>query len=790
MTKRKSKTAERADNRESRGPRRELLVGAASLGLLIVGGAMWFAMRSRPSRSGAVEPLPTPGPVAARTVLQAEFVGSERCASCHAPQYTAWQRSTHAAAGGTPSEARVIARFSGPPIRFSDAVVTPARSGNALTFTVRQLGRPDQVFRVDGVVGGGHMLGGGTQGFVSRYADGTVRFLPFDFIAKENSWFCNTNSRANRGWVPITPDLSLADCGDWPPARVLGDELRFANCQSCHGSQIAVALDSTAHKYVSTYSSLGINCESCHGPAKRHIELVTTGEGARTGDIGMAAFATLNQDHSLGVCWQCHALKDQLAPGYTSGGDLLSHYSTLLPILGDAPFYADGRIKTFAYQQGHLYSECYRSGSMTCTACHDPHSQTYRDVAGAPLPGRFDDRQCTSCHASKAIEAPSHTHHVATSPGSRCVSCHMPYLQEPEIGTALRYARSDHTIPIPRPAFDSTLGVVSACKGCHQDRATAALEQQTTAWYGALKPHPRAVSALVRATTVSGERDAAELLLVPDEKHAPALVAGLAHFAERFLEPDMTTLSGVARQRLETLGAHPDIDVRAVALASLHYASGNVPAVRRVLAERLTRAGADEWKLRRRWSVVLGFFADQLRARGGGNSSAAVGVYRKAREVDPTSARMLLNLGLAQNESGDPAGAVLSFRESLTRDPLQPLAHINMGIALEAQNDLDGAATAYRAALKLNERDPLAHFNLGNVFVKGDDLEQALRAYRRAAELDPSIATAHFMVARLLAQSGQMADALKSVEHGLEFDRANAEAIALRDQLRRAASPQ
>jgi hypothetical protein len=30
-----------------------------------------------------------------------------------------------------------------------------------------------------------------------------------------------------------------------------------------------------------------------------------------------------------------------------------------------------------------------------------------------------------------------------------------------------------------------------------------------------------------------------------------------------------------------------------------------------------------------------------------------------------------------------------------------------------------------------------------------------------------------------------MADALTSVEHGLEFDRANADAIALRDQIRR-----
>ncbi len=775
MTKRKAKPPVRRA--------RPALLWGIVLVLVAAATGLWFVFRPRATNEVAtLLPAPSSSPAAASASNPADFVGSARCASCHGDQFSAWQRSTHAAAGAAPGQAQVIARFNGPAIRFRDAEVTPKALGGALTFTVRQRGRPDRTFRVEGVVGGGHMQGGGTQGFVSRFPDGTLRFLPFDFIKRENTWFCNTNGRASRGWVPVTQDLALSDCSDWPPSRVLGDELRFTNCQSCHGSQIEVALDSTTHAYRTTYTSLGINCESCHGPGLRHIELMTGGEGARTGDIGMEALSIVGKDRSLGTCWQCHALKDQLAAGYRSGADLLSHYSTLLPILGDAPFYADGRVRTFAYQQGHLYSDCYRSGSMSCSTCHDPHSQGYRDVAGAPLPGRFDDRQCTSCHASKGADATAHTKHPAASDGSRCVSCHMPYLQEPEIGNTLRYARSDHSIPIPRPAFDSTLGVVSACRGCHTDRSVAALEQQTREWYGTLKPHPRAVAALLRAPAVGDEGDAAGLLLVPEEQHAPALVAALAHFAERHLEPDMPSLSGAARRRLEALGAHADIDVRALALASLHYAAGNSGPVRRVLAERLTSAGEGEWRLRRRWSVVLGFFADQLRARG--NLPAAVTVYRKAQEIDPTSARVLLNLGIAENENGDPAGAIQSFRESLTRDPLQPLAYVNIGIALEAQSDLSQAAAAYRQALTLNEREPLAYFNLGNVFVKRDSLDQALRMYQRARELDASIAPAHFMVARILAQRGAMADAVAAVEHGLEFDRTNTDAIRLRDQLR------
>jgi hypothetical protein len=223
----------------------------------------------------------------------ADFVGSEACASCHQREYAAWKRSTHGRAGGTPSPQRVIADFDGTPIRFKDATVIPAVRHGIYTFTVKQSGRPARVFRVDGVIGGGHMVGGGTQGFVSRFPDGTVRFLPFDFIRKEGVWFCNTNSRSQTGYTPITPEMRLRECGDWPPVRVLGTEPRYASCQGCHGSQITIALDTADKQYDTRYTTLAINCESCHGPGREHIEIARSGRMATASDIGMRSLATL-----------------------------------------------------------------------------------------------------------------------------------------------------------------------------------------------------------------------------------------------------------------------------------------------------------------------------------------------------------------------------------------------------------------------------------------------------------------------------------------------------------------
>jgi tetratricopeptide (TPR) repeat protein len=657
----------------------------------------------------------------------------------------------------------VIARFDGNPIRFRDAVVIPfVTSAGEYAFRVVQDGA-EVVLTVAGVIGRGHMMGGGTQGFVTRWVDGTHRFLPFGFSRHQGVWFCNTVGRKDTGWVPITSELSIVACSDWPPRRVLGTEARFSNCQECHGSGIELELDPGSRRYSTEIRSFAIDCESCHGPGRRHVELARDGRAGASSGLGMGSLSLLDKDRSLEVCFSCHAVKDVLREGYRAGAPLWEYYSIGLALVGDNPLFSDGRVRTFAYQEGHRFSDCYLDGSMTCVDCHDPHSQGYRDVWGNPLASRFDDGQCLGCHASKADRVAEHARHAAGSPGSRCVSCHMPYLQQPELGNRVRYARSDHTVSIPRPSLDARLGIEGACVQCHGAWSREAIAVAMDTLWGELKPLPPEVAALLDSESAPQRLVAA---LDPRSRHNAALAMALGELLER-LVPDAGDLDPELVARLRPLARARDLDVRALALAALHLAAGERRSVRRVLKEALETAGEEEWLLRDRWKVALAFIADTYRERG--ESRLAAVVYRKALEVAPGDAAVLHNLGLALANAGDYEAAVASYRASLQADPRQPLVLVNLGVALEGMGDVAGAIEAYRRALDMNAMEPLAHFNLGNMYLRQGEISQAIAQYQRALEVDPGLALAHFNLARAYAAAGELRAALAAVQRGLKF---------------------
>jgi tetratricopeptide (TPR) repeat protein len=598
--------------------------------------------------------------------------------------------------------------------------------------------------------------------------------LPFEITRTDSSWFCSTGTRANRGWSRITSNTSIRDCGDWPPVRAFGSSARLASCQECHGSQIQ--MQNAPEPNITRFASLSINCESCHGAGKRHQELMRA--GAKGADIGMRALGTLSRDESVLLCMRCHAIKSDVRRGYLSGQSLDEFYSLKLALLGGDETHPDGRTKTFAYQQGHYYSDCYLSGSMTCVDCHAPHNQRYRDINHRELPGRFADAQCTDCHAAKAVQPELHTRHKANSEGSRCVSCHMPFVQESAVGPEIRYTRSDHTIGNPRADLDQQLGIANACRNCHMDRSTEQIAQETRRLWGELKPLRPIVSALLSAQS---NNDLERAILAGDTTHGFAYFEALARYFSGLERADARAISRKLDTRLWELTESRDDDLAAIALAVLHFDGGATPRVRERLSNRLRAVGTRDLRVRRRWAIALGQRADALRSAG--RHADALPVYGKALELLPEESDFLLAYGVTQLAAGDPVGSSETLRRAAVVDERNSLIQVNYGRARVAAGDESGALEAYRKAAQVNPYDGLAFFNLGNSLFRQEKRDSAEVAYRRAAELDPSLSPAQFNLARLLLLQGKEKDALQALRAGLVFDPNHAEARAAATQL-------
>jgi tetratricopeptide (TPR) repeat protein len=266
----------------------------------------------------------------------------------------------------------------------------------------------------------------------------------------------------------------------------------------------------------------------------------------------------------------------------------------------------------------------------------------------------------------------------------------------------------------------------------------------------------------LRAHNVS---EAGELLLRPDQHDPLVQFKALSRLLEGYLAPD-AELPGSVLERLEALATSPDLDVRALALATLHWTRGDVPDVRRFLVAALESA-TDDTALRGRWLLALGFLGDKYRASGDIARSDAG--YRKALEIRPGDPQVLEARALLRTGTGDVAEAAHLLRESLAAEPANPLGWVNLGIALAGAGDARGAEEAYRRALALDPHEAVAYYNLGNLRQRAGDLEGAAEAYRAAVREDFGLGAAQFELARVYILLERPTDALPHARRAVEF---------------------
>jgi tetratricopeptide (TPR) repeat protein len=115
----------------------------------------------------------------------------------------------------------------------------------------------------------------------------------------------------------------------------------------------------------------------------------------------------------------------------------------------------------------------------------------------------------------------------------------------------------------------------------------------------------------------------------------------------------------------------------------------------------------------------------------------AIPLFRKALVMEPGNPLLWLNLGIAQQRTGDYAQAIESFHRALSIDDAIAEAWLSMGLIYYEIQEFDLSRECYQSALMYNDDDPKVWNNLGVLCFSEGNLEEARSCFEEAVSRAP-----------------------------------------------------
>ncbi len=615
------------------------------------------------------------------------------CATCHAAQ-----ARTHAQSG----MGRAFARATPPTLSKedfsrntyfhapSDRHYTMLRRGGEFFQRRHQVGfdgtETNAVeMRIDYVLGSGNHA----RTYLTRTADNRLLQLPLGWYSEEGGKWA-----MNPGY-------------DRPDHQDFRREIGYA-CFFCHNAYPTVAnasLDAAA-VYPAELPA-GVDCQRCHGEGNEHA--------SSGGKAAILNPARLSPERQMEVCMQCHLETTSFALPHAVHrfGRRVFSYSPAEPLAAYAIHFdhspgagRGGKFEIVNAAYRLRQSACFRSGSMTCLTCHNPHQGGWKG-----------DAVCRSCHASPA--GPVHTGKT------ECASCHMPKRRTEDV---IHAVMTDHLIQRKAPP------------GLTAPRAER-VEEGATAYRGEVALYyPPSLS------TADSDLYLAYAQVAQNANSRPGL-ARLAAAIEKHRPPGPEFYAGLGLA-LSAAGRTAEAETRLQ--QALDRDANYLPALRGLAdtarqSGRQARAAELMKKILERRPNEAATWHELGRLE---RSPAAV---RKAVALTPEFAEAWNTLGTLEGESGNIAEARRAWAEAIRHQPDLAEARVNLGNALAAEGRFPEARFEAEAAAKSKPGYAPAWELLGNLSAQRGEWPAAAAQFRKALAADPAYDRAHLGLGTALA---------------------------------------
>jgi tetratricopeptide (TPR) repeat protein len=669
------------------------------------------------------------------------YVGSEKCQSCHAKEYSAYETSDHFHSMDSALPRSVRGDFNNSFfVYYGDTTFFYTKDNRYYVRTKDSTGNKTD-FLISFTFGWQPL-----QQYLVRFPGGRIQTLPF-------CWDTRPKEKGGQRWYHL-----------YGKEKILGnDELFWTGinqnwnnmCADCHTTDYFKNYDISSHTFHSTWEEQKVSCESCHGPASNHIAwtekkyasdslkgfaINLNGEKVNwkfNTEKGIAYPDKVVQNNTLiETCARCHARAIRLTDYYYHGQSFLQ--SHIPSTVNTTSYYIDGQIKDEDYEYGSfLQSKMYAQG-VTCINCHDAHSMRLK----API-----DVACFSCHAPDKFNVPEHTHHQMNSAGAQCVSCHMPTTNYMQID-----ARRDHSMRIPRPDLSEKLNTPNACNKCHTDKTVVWAAKYFTQWYGNKLPQNKSCGELLYAIskkTDESQNDLNQLL----SQNYPAIVKATA--LEQYTQFYTPILSDEVKKYLQS--TDPDLRLNAI------RASVNFPA--EVLLPTITPLLDDPvLAVRTEAMNALAPLYTQLDENKKQRFDAVMNEYLAIQKYVSDRPEGYLNQGIVLASTGRIAEAEQIYLLGLKRFPDFVPFYGNLADLYRSQNMEAKCKEYLDRGLNIQSSNGSLHYALGLWYIRNHNEAAGMNELKKAAEIEPSNASFVYGYAIGLESTHEVQKAIQLLE--------------------------
>jgi tetratricopeptide (TPR) repeat protein/uncharacterized protein with PIN domain len=696
----------------------------SAITIIWISGIFYFSCDQQKEGPAVVEKIDTKN--SKYELMDAQYVGSESCKSCHEVEYHDWKGSHHERAMMVAHDSSVLANFD---TTFISQGVTSRFYMKGDKYFVNTEG-PDGNYEDYEII---YTFGiEPLQQYIVEFPGGAFQCLRTAWDTEKNVWF------------DLYPEMKLVhdEWIHWTNGGLNWNTM----CSDCHSTLVKKDYNPVKKTFNTTYSLINVSCEACHGPGREHVELTAAPDYDSTkymGQLYMGKYTLPKQ--MVDDCARCHSLRTQFTEYYDHEGTFMDHYAP--DWLRDGIYFADGQILGEVYVYASFIQSKMYAQNIKCNDCHNVHSLELK-FQGNTL--------CLQCHEPTKYDSKDHHFHEMLTEGADCINCHMPgrYYMGNDF-------RRDHSFRVPRPDLTARYGVPNTCNeaGCHADESAEWAAKAVKEWYGPERVkhfsdalafgrtrEPESIPGLIdlaKDKTMPGIARSSAIMYLGEtvDPNAYQAISQLLNDPDPFVR--YSSAKSIDRlppqEKVRFLAPMLVDDVRSVRISAL----GSMVDIPQNLMSNLDQANYD-MVFKEYWTGI------QLRSDfpGGqmeiaqyyektGNPSLAEQAYVRAIELDSYYNPARVNLAGLYYGQGRFNEAEKLFKKVIEMEPEFGQAYYSLGLLYAEQNKMLEAVQYLKSATEKIDYNDRVAYNYGLVLQQLGKRTEAEDAFKTGLKINP-----------------------------------------------------